>query len=118
MERLTAACGPRLRTILSRVTVRQIASDEFELEPAPQQRAMVEAHLAELKPIFEKALDMHSVSLRLIDPTPPPSGAAHAGPGQAIRSNVDAELEHPLVREVANLFSATPKRVEPRGKRG
>lgn len=107
-----------MRTILSRVTVRQVASDEFELEPAPQQRAMVEAHLAELKPIFEKALDMRSVSLRLIDPPPPPGQAAQAGPGPVVRSSADAELEHPLVKEVASLFSATPKRVEPRGKRG
>lgn len=117
-ERLAEACGPRLRTMLSRVKVEQVGSDEFELSPEPNQRAMVEAHLGELKPVFEKALGMRGVSLRLCALVGPAALDGDAEPEPVIRSNNDAELEHPLVKEVASLFGATPKSVQPRGKRG
>lgn len=106
--------------MLSRVKVEQVGSDEFELSPEPAQRAMVEAHLSELKPVFEKALGMRGVSLRLCEPALPSTSASSgdAEPEPMMRTSTDAELEHPLVKEVASLFGATPKSVQPRGKRG
>lgn len=104
--------------MLSRVKVEQVGSDEFELQPEPTQRAMVEAHLTELKPVFEKAMNMRGVSIRLSESAPSPGDGEESDPEPVVRVSTDAELEHPLVKEVAHLFGATPKRVEPRGKRG
>ncbi len=115
VEQLASVCGPRLRTMLARVRVEQVGSDEFELHADPSQRAMVEAHLNELRPVFERALGIRGPSLRLAD-----DGEAAESQSQApvLRTSTDAELEHPLVKEVASLFGATPKSVQPRGKRG
>lgn len=117
-QRVAGACGPRLRTMLARVRIEQVGSDEFELHAEPAQRAMIEAHLGELRPVFEKALGIRGPSLRLAEASGGGGGGAIEVEMPMLRTSTDAELEHPLVKEVASLFGATAKRVEPRGKGG
>lgn len=115
-QRVAAGCGPRLRTLLARVRIEQVGSDEFELHADPAQRAMVEAHLSELRPVFEKALGIRGLSLRLGGEGDVAGRAEPQIETPMLRTSTDAELEHPLVKEVASLFGATPKSVQPRGK--
>ncbi|MCL4220344.1 MAG: hypothetical protein KJZ65_03135 [Phycisphaerales bacterium] len=115
-QRLAAVCGPRLRTLLARVRIEQVGSDEFELHVEASQRAMVEAHLWELRPVFEKVVGVRDLSLRLADGVEVEPGDRPEVEVPMLRASADAELEHPLVKEVASLFGATPKRIEPRGK--
>lgn len=102
--------------MLARVRVEQIGSDEFELHVEPSQRVMVEDHLPELRPVFEKVLGVRAPSLRLADGAGVTPGPESEVEMPMLRTSTDAELEHPLVKEVARLFGATPKRVDPRGK--
>jgi hypothetical protein len=78
----------------------------------PAQRAAAAAHLSELKPFFIRATGRRDLDLSIAGPGDGP-GEADGAPEHP-RTRADADLDHPLVRSVAELFEATPKRVEPR----
>jgi len=97
--------------MISRIRVRQVAGEEVVVEAQTGQHALIEAHLAELKPIFEQALGAKNVSLRMAERSGDQPTEESEKPTP---TNLDAALEHPLVQQVAKIFEATPKRVERR----
>lgn len=120
MDRVRAACAkrPMLASMLVGAEVASESGDVVTVSFSPTQRAAAAAHLAELKPFFIEATGRRGLEI-VVEGVDEEEASAPSDDGavQAIRpTRADAGLDHPLVRQVAELFDATPKRVEQRSK--
>lgn len=118
MDRVRAKCTrPALASMLAGAEVVGEVGDVVTVSFAPNQRAAAAAHLEEFKPFFVAATGRRGLELVVDGVEEASSSPAEGGAPSAVRpTRADAGLDHPLVRQVAELFDATPKRVEQRSK--
>ncbi len=121
LERVLSACSRRPMFCSMLRGARVVSEDGCRVTIAfdPGQRSAAVAHLDELKPFFIEATGNRGIELVVeggeqspgSGPEPGEDVLAPSRPG----SRVEVDLDHPLIRQVADLFDATPRRVEPRG---
>ncbi len=103
-----------LLAIVSNAEVVTQHEDEVKLRFDAAHRAAGVAHLAELKPYFAKAMGRRDIVLTIDgDDEPASADESVQAPPQ---TQADVDLDHPLIKQVSELFDATPKRVDSRRK--
>jgi hypothetical protein len=125
LERVLAAASRRPMFCSMLRGARVVSEDGSRVTVAfdPGQRSAAVAHLAELKPFFAQATGNRGIELVVEGGEVSPGSGPGSGPepGEDVSapstpvSRVEVDLDHPLIRQVAELFDATPRRVEPRG---
>lgn len=116
LDRVAEACAQR-RMLLTIVTNAKIVSQENDcviLGFSPANRAAAEAHLAELKPYFARVMGQRDIEV--VIEKPDEQSASGSAEASVPRTRVDVDLDHPLIRQVSELFDATPKRVDLRNE--
>jgi hypothetical protein len=121
LERVLAAASrrPMFCSMLSGARVVSEEGSRVTVAFDPGQRSAAVAHLAELKPFFAQATGNRGIELVVEGGEKSPGFGPEVGeevstPSTPV-SRVEVDLDHPLIRQVAELFDATPRRVEPRG---
>lgn len=108
-----------LASMLAGATIVDESEGSVRVAFSASQRAAAAAHLAELKPFFARATGRRDIEV-IVDS--PEAGRIAADDGGVedrpvpLRTRSDADLDHPLIKHVAELFDATPRRVEPRNR--
>jgi hypothetical protein len=121
LERVLAAASRRPMFCSMLRGARIVSEDDDRVTVAfdPGQRSAAIAHLDELKPFFAQATGNRGIELVVEGGEKSPGSGSE--PGEDVSapstpaSRVEVDLDHPLIRQVAELFDATPRRVEPRG---
>lgn len=108
-----------LSAVLSRATLERGVAGDYVLVVEPGKRGLVEGAMVEVKGLVRQVLGEPEVEVRLGGGED--RGAEESGVGanaqassSASRTSMDREFEHPLVKQVAELFDAVPRRVEPK----
>jgi hypothetical protein len=118
MERVLAACDrPMLGALLSRMSIVREDDAGVELGAEPAKRAMVESNLVEIKSLFRRVTGKPDLSVTLAGAESEAENASEAPSVPAVRTTVDQAFDHPLVKQVAAILDAQPRRVEPKGVR-
>ena len=116
LERVLAAASrrPMFCSMLRGARIVSEDGDRVTVAFDPGQRSAAVAHLAELKPFFVQATGNRGIELVVEGGEVSPEPGEDVSVPSATGSRVEVDLDHPLIRQVADLFDATPRRVEPR----
>ncbi len=116
-----AACErPSLAVLVSRLRVSEREDGCVEIEAEAGKQAMVEANLVEIKTLFRRVMSRADVEVVLLGDVRGDAQSVDAGPATQTplpRTAADTEFDHPLVKSVAEIFDAQPRRIEPKGRR-
>jgi len=117
LERVLAVAAhrPMLCSMLRGARVVSEDGSRVTIAFDPGQRSVAVAHLAELKPFFAQATGNRGIELVVEGGEVMQEVGEDVSAPSTPASWVEVDLDHPLIRQVADLFDATPRRVEPRG---